>query len=91
VLPTFVYTDLGELEPVPGRAGPQKVDGLVPDLHDCLPEHCPALRAFHSRQLILRVYYSFFLLDFSLLYTRRLPALFHSSNTGLSLPQLPST
>jgi hypothetical protein len=90
-MPTLVHTDLGKFEPVFSRDVPQEDDGLVPALHDRLPEHCPALRAFHSCQLILRVYNYFFLPDFSLSYTRRLPALSHSSNTGLSLPQFPST
>lgn len=89
LIPTLIYTDLGKLEPVLSRASPQEVDGLVPALHDRLPEHCSALRAFHSRQLILRVYHNYFLpVFFSLSYSRRLPALSHSSSTGLSLPQL---
>jgi hypothetical protein len=87
---TLVYADLGQLEPVHSRAGPQEDDGLVPALLDRLPEHCPALRAFHSRQLVLRMYYNFFLPDFSLSYSRRFPALSHSSNIGLSPPQLHS-
>ena len=90
-IPTLVYTDLGKFEQVFSRAGPQEDDGLVPALHDRLFEHSPALRAFHSRQLILRVYYNLFLPDCFLSYTRRFPPSSHSSNTGLSLPQLPST
>lgn len=63
--PLLVHTDLGKLEPVHSRSGTQEDDGLVPALYDRLPKHCPTLRAFHSRQLILRVYYNFFLPDFS--------------------------
>ncbi len=68
VLPTLVYTDLGKLEPVHQQDGPQEDDGLVPNHHHRVPEHRPAFRAFHSRQLVLRVYCdSLFLPDFSLI------------------------
>lgn len=86
----LVYTDLGKPEREPCRSDTQEDDGLVPNLYHRLPEHRSALRAIHSRQLVLSVYYYFFLPDFSLSHTRRSPPLSHSSNTGLSLLEPPS-
>lgn len=59
-MPILIYTDLEKLEPVLNRAFPQEDDRLAPTRRHRLSEHCPALRAFHSRQLILRVYFASF-------------------------------
>lgn len=66
LIPILFYTDLGKLKSDPNRAVSQEGDRLVPTRHHRLPEHRPALRAFHSRQLVLRVYATFVLPDFSL-------------------------
>ena len=68
LIPILFYTDLEKFKPEPNRAVPQEGDRLGPTRHHRLPEHCPALRAFHSRKLVLRVYSAFVLPNFSLLH-----------------------
>lgn len=65
LIPILFYTDLEKLKPDPNRAVPQEGDRLVPTRRYRLPEHRPALRAFHSRKLVLRMYSVFVLPKFS--------------------------